>query len=257
MIKIVTTCYNCESFIGECIESVLSQDEGEWEMYIIDDASTDNTVETAIKTSNGDSRIKILRNKKNNGLAFNQTLNFVHHAEPNDEDIIVILDGDDYLINIQALSYLKQIYSKGYWLTYGGIDHCPSKRCAEDFYTEIDWSRSLRNQRFCLGHLRSHKFFLLKNVKNIDLRDKEKNFFKFGVDVALCIPMAEMAGENKCFYIKDKLYYYRFHDNNVHESSEKDKKRNEQIKGDLSFRTPYKRETKRKLLNRTCDWTFD
>ena len=64
MFKILTTCYNCEAFIKECIESVLAQNESEWEMYIIEDASTDNTVKEAIKASNRDSRIKILSNKK-------------------------------------------------------------------------------------------------------------------------------------------------------------------------------------------------
>jgi len=223
-------------------------------MYIIDDASTDNTVKVAVKTSNGDPRIKILRNKKNTGVVFNQTSNFVHHAKPNDEDVIVTLDGDDYLINAQVLSHLKQIYSKGYWLTYGGIDHSPLTQHPKEYYTEINWSVSLRSQTFCLSHLRSHKFFLLKNIKSVDLKDKEKNFFKFGVDVALCIPMAEMAGKNKCFHIKDKLYYYRLHNNNVHKSSEKNKKRGEHIQGDLSFRTPYKKKTKDELINWECDW---
>ena len=256
MFKILTTCYNCESFIGECIESVLSQDEEDWEMYIIDDASSDDTIGAAVKASNQDSRIKILRNKKNTGLVFNQTINFAFHAKPNDEDVIVILDGDDYLNNSRALSYLKQIYSKGYWLTYGGIDHTPLRTHPEDFYSEVDWSVSLRNQTFCLVHLRSYKFFLLKNIQNIDLKDKEENFFKFGVDVALGIPMAEMAGKNKCFHIKHKLYYYRFHDNNVHESPKKEKKRWDHIRGDLSFRVPYKKKTKEQLIEEKCDWAI-
>ena len=66
MFKILTTCYNCEAFIKECIGSVLAQNESEWEMYIIEDASTDNTVEEARKASYGDPRIKILSNKNNN-----------------------------------------------------------------------------------------------------------------------------------------------------------------------------------------------
>jgi glycosyltransferase involved in cell wall biosynthesis len=247
MFKILTTCYNCEAFIKECIESALAQNENEWEMYIIDDASTDNTLKVAKKASNGDSRIKILSNKKNNGLTFNQTLNFVHHAKPNDEDVIIILDGDDYFLHPKVLSYIKEIYSKGYWFTYGGIRHSPNFRMPEDFYTEINWSVSLRNQTFCLSHLRSYKFFLLKNIKNIDLKDKKNNFFEFGVDVALGIPMVEMAGENRCFHVKDGLYYYRYHKDNVHRSVIKDAQRSEYIQGDLSFRTPYAKKNKRAI----------
>lgn len=256
MFKILTTCYNCEAFIKECIESVLAQNESEWEMYIIEDASTDNTVKEARKASYGDPRIKILSNKNNNGLTFNQTLNFVHHAKPNDEDVIIILDGDDYFLHPNVLSYVKEIYSRGYWFTYGGIRHSARFRCPEDFYTEINWSVSLRNQTFCITHLRSYKFFLLKNIKNVDLRNKNNNFFEYGVDVALCIPMVEMAGENKCFHVEDGLYYYRFHENNVHSSVVKDAQRSEYIQRDLSFRTPYAKKTKEQLLDSKCDWSI-
>ena len=85
---------------------MLLQDENEWEMYIIDDASFDKSIEVAQKTANRDPRIKILRNKKNMGAVFNKTSNFVYHAKPVDEDIIVTLDGDDYLTDTEALSYL-------------------------------------------------------------------------------------------------------------------------------------------------------
>ena len=37
------------------------QDYDNWEMYIFDDASTDNSVEVAEKTINGDNRIKIIK----------------------------------------------------------------------------------------------------------------------------------------------------------------------------------------------------
>ena len=64
MIKIVTTCFNCEAFIKECIKSVLSQKQSVWEMYIFDDASTDNSVEVATEVANGDPRIKIIKKTK-------------------------------------------------------------------------------------------------------------------------------------------------------------------------------------------------
>ncbi len=68
--------------------------------------------------------------------------------------------------------------------------------------------------------------------------------------------MVEMAGENKCFHVKDGLYYYRFHENNVHSSVVKEAKRTEYIQGDLSFRTPYTKKTKEQLLDWKCDWSI-
>ena len=252
MIKIITTCYNCENYISSCIESIQKQEEKNWQMYIMDDASTDSSVKVAKEFAKKDSRIIITQNKENKGAVFNKTVNFVSIAKPDDEDIIITVDGDDYLKHPKTLSYLNIIYSKGYWFTYGGIDHTTKKRFPEDFYTEINWYLSLRNQRFCISHLRSHKFFLLKNIKSIDLKHKDGRFFKYGEDMALFIPMAEMAGKNKCFHIKDKLYYYRFHNENVHESSKRQERNI--IKNDLSFRVPYKKTTKKQLINSKCDW---
>lgn len=254
MFKIITTCYNCELFIKQCIESALAQKQNDWEMYIIDDASEDNSVEVATEVANGDPRIKIIKNNKNIGSLYNKTSNFIHHAKPDDEDVIVTLDGDDYLSSKYALCYLKKIYSQGYWLSYGGfIASEKSFYAAPDHLTPIDWKRSLRNQRFCITHLRSHKFFLLKNVRDKDLRHRNGVLFKFPEDIILNIPMAEMAGEDKCYFLKEKTYAYRIHKNN--DSFANDAERTEITTNDLSFRPEYPRKTKEELVNWVCDWS--
>ena len=257
MIKIVTTCYNCEEFIEKCILSALMQDYDDWEMYIFDDASTDNSVEVAEKTINGDHRIKIIKNPKNMGAVYNKTFNFVKVCDPEDEDIIVTLDGDDFFNKKEALTYLNNVYSNGWWMTYGGASHTNVLICADDFYTEIDWSVSLRNQRFCLGHLRSHKFFLMKNIKDIDLRYRNGTLFKIPEDVILFIPMAEMCGKRKAHHLRQSLYFYRFHSNCDGFKPKKNSHRTDIITKDLSVRREYAVKTKEELLNWKCDWTFN
>jgi len=91
----------------------------------------------------------------------------------------------------------------------------------------------------------------LKNVKDVDLKYKDGKFFKYGEDIVLFIPMAEMAGKNRCFHIKDKLYYYRFHNKNDHHLNSEER---DIIKDDLSFRVPYKKKTKKQLINSKCNW---
>ena len=257
MIKIITTCYNCEDFIERCIKSVVQQQENDWELYITDDASTDKSIEIAEKAAREDPRIKIIKNNKNRGAVYNKTFNFVSVAKPNDEDIIVTLDGDDFFCDPQALTYLKKVYSKGYWFTYGGADHSKGYVMNPNFYTPVNWSRSLRNQDFCLGHLRSHKFFLLKNVKDVDLRYRNGTLFKIPEDIVLFIPMAEMAGPDKCFHIDIPLYFYRMHDNTDWKNPEKDNHRGDIVSKDLSFRPPYKTKTKYELIRNPCDWTYE
>ena len=44
-ISVIMPAYNCEAFIRESVESILSQTFTDFEFFIIDDASTDRTVE--------------------------------------------------------------------------------------------------------------------------------------------------------------------------------------------------------------------
>ncbi|MDR1327690.1 MAG: glycosyltransferase [Heliobacteriaceae bacterium] len=65
-ISVITASYNYEQYIGETIESVLNQTYTDWEMIIVDDGSTDGSVEV-IKSYN-DPRIKLIENGQNKGL---------------------------------------------------------------------------------------------------------------------------------------------------------------------------------------------
>lgn len=66
-ITIITTSYNYSEYISQTIESVQAQTFSDWELIIVDDASTDNSVEI-IKKYCDDKRIKLICHDKNKGL---------------------------------------------------------------------------------------------------------------------------------------------------------------------------------------------
>jgi glycosyltransferase involved in cell wall biosynthesis len=66
--SVIIANYNHASFIQQSIESVLSQTFKDWELIIIDDGSTDNSL-SVIEKYLSDKRIKIVRHKKNKGYA--------------------------------------------------------------------------------------------------------------------------------------------------------------------------------------------
>jgi glycosyltransferase involved in cell wall biosynthesis len=69
MISIITPSYNSEQFISQTIKSVLCQTYTNWEMIIVDDRSTDNSVQIVEKYIQNDSRIKLIKLEKNSGPA--------------------------------------------------------------------------------------------------------------------------------------------------------------------------------------------
>ncbi len=89
-ISIVMASYNYASIIGEAIESVINQTYKDWELIIIDDGSTDNSVEVIKKYLN-DNRIKLYINEKNLGLA--KTLR--KGIQYSTSDWIAFLESDD------------------------------------------------------------------------------------------------------------------------------------------------------------------
>lgn len=68
LVSIVIPCYNQGCFLGETIDSVLTQTYDNWECIIVNDGSSDNTEEVAETYGKKDSRIKYIH-QTNKGLS--------------------------------------------------------------------------------------------------------------------------------------------------------------------------------------------
>ena len=66
-ISILTTCYNREKYLAECIQSVLDGHFQDFELIIVDDGSTDRSVEIAKDFASKDNRIRVYENEVNLG----------------------------------------------------------------------------------------------------------------------------------------------------------------------------------------------
>src|ERR1700691_5462259 len=64
LVSIVTPVYNEASYLGECIESVLAQTYQNWNYTIVDNCSTDGTLEVALRYAERDRRIRVHRNSQ-------------------------------------------------------------------------------------------------------------------------------------------------------------------------------------------------
>ena len=68
-VTIITPTWNSEKYIRETIRSVQAQSYQNWEMILVDDGSSDHTVEIAMQIADTDPRIKVIRQPVNRGAA--------------------------------------------------------------------------------------------------------------------------------------------------------------------------------------------
>lgn len=76
LVSVLTPVYNGADFLAECIESVLSQTYGNYEYIIVNNCSTDGTLEIATRYAQKDRRIRVLTNEKFVGVIENHNIAF-------------------------------------------------------------------------------------------------------------------------------------------------------------------------------------
>jgi len=91
LVSIIIPTYNTEKFIGDTLQSVQNQTYQNWEMILVDDASTDRTVSVIEEFAKNDSRIKLFKLEKNSGNGFARNI----ALEKAVGKYIAYLDADD------------------------------------------------------------------------------------------------------------------------------------------------------------------
>lgn len=76
LVSIVTPVYNMGSFLPECIESVLTQTYKNFEYIIVNNCSTDRSLEVALSYAKQDSRVHVHTNDSNVGVIANHNIAF-------------------------------------------------------------------------------------------------------------------------------------------------------------------------------------
>jgi glycosyltransferase involved in cell wall biosynthesis len=89
LISVIMPAYNCASFVRAAVDSIIGQTETDWELIILDDCSTDNTLEVLLSIR--DRRICIVQSEKNLGQA-NQMNKGIRMAKG---EFIAIAHADD------------------------------------------------------------------------------------------------------------------------------------------------------------------
>ena len=227
---IVTASYNNIDFVGKYLDSIFSQKCNEkkfaFRVVYYDDASTDGT-DKAIKAYKekfklGD-KFCIIRNSEKLGPHAN-IYNAVHSCD--DDEIVLIVDGDDWLARNDVLEVLYKVYSDpDVWMTYGQYKTYPKGDIGicEELPSMIIKEKKIRTYKWVTSHLRTFYAWLYKCIKIEDIMFEGK-FVPVCGDKAIMYPMLEMAGIHSRF-ISEILYIYNRENQYSYRNSKKTRER--------------------------------
>lgn len=236
---IITASYNNAEWYKRNLDSLFNQNYENYRIIYIDDASPDGTgalVQDYIHQCGQEKKVTLIRNKERLGAVAN-IYNAAHMCKP--DEIILIVDGDDWLAHDNVLNRLNEVYQDPHvWATYGQFMWFPFalEGFAYSTSAEILTTNNFRGAAWNITHLRTYYAALYQKIKKSDLLYEDR-FYPMTGDLAVMYPIMEMAGSHATF-IPDIIYIYNA------ENSMNDNKVNIELQGKCGHhilcREPYK-----------------
>lgn len=213
-LSIIVAVYNTENFLPQCIESILASEEKDFELLLIDNCSTDQSMPICRRYAEKDPRIRVLQEPikgasaaRNCGIAAAQGtyLGFV--------------DSDDY-IEPKLYSTLLSLYDNNdVCMAACGVfvDQNGKTPVAQNPGNELRVLNCRQAAELALGHngykgFLVNKLFLRKTVESVHLRVD----LNLGYCEDLVFVMQYLAAsKGEVHYLPIPLYHYRIHENNI------------------------------------------
>lgn len=204
-VSIVTTAYNIENYIEKCLNSLFSQTHKDIEVILVNDCSTDKTMEIVSKFT--DPRLKVIHHRENAGAGWARRTGI----SASTGDYVITVDGDDWLSEDFIEKLVKNAEETGADIVSGGITYIH-----DDNFEEI--KRFL--PRISEG---MQKFLDYGNQKIIFLNNKivRKSMYdivpystrRYCEDTPVILPLLYYA--NKVSYVDTQGYYYLQHNQSL------------------------------------------
>ncbi len=218
-IVVVTASYNNKKWYKRHLNSIFDQKYDNWHLIYTDDCSPDGTgnlVEEHIAARGFQDKVTLIKNKERKGSPLANQYPAIMSCK--DDDIIAILDGDDFFADDGVLAYLNEVYADGtVWITYGQFREYPSNSLGfcRPYPRHITQRNAYREYQHTPSHLRSYYAGLFKKIRLEDLF-YEGEFFKACCDMSTMLPMIEMAGSHHKFISRVMVTYNGANDLNIH-----------------------------------------
>ncbi len=209
--KIIVPSFNSVDFLPKTLESIENQLFKHYDVCIIDDASTLPEQKRIIERFCLKNGWQAIYHSKNLG-ALQGVVEGIKKLNCQDDDVIVVIDGDDWLAKKESLEIIHKAYTvQDIYLTWGQCETFPPGKMAMKYAQPISSmiidQQLYRDIPFVFWHPGTFKYKLWKQIDDRDLRDEDGHYFRVMKDKATLYPLLEMSGHKKLF-IEETLYIY-------------------------------------------------
>lgn len=142
MISIIVSLYNNKEYIEKCLTSIVSQGYKNIEIIVVNDGSTDESLDIVTNFSKNDSRIQII-NRKNGGLSAARNTGIEYSTG----EFLIFVDGDDELENNAIENLYNAIESHNADIAIGSIsvvyEAHEELKSSDSYYYSIKYNKCL------------------------------------------------------------------------------------------------------------------
>lgn len=190
---VIVPVYGAKAYLAQCLDSLLKQDYGNYRIILVDDCSTDGSLEIAEEYQRRyPEKIRLMRNSENIG----QGRSRMKAVYETDTDYILFVDSDDYVAE-DYISTFMAANDAGYDLIVGGYTRDTDGQLKPVTWADSPYTLVLYGVACCKMIRRE---FLLRN--GIDFTDSRK-----GEDIYFNLTMFTCGPKYKI--IPSTGYYYR------------------------------------------------
>lgn len=205
--------YNNGKYFKECFDSIIAQTYKNWEAIIVDDASTDNSVEIISELIKDDPRFILLKNEVNKGCGFTKRKTLEHATG----EFCGFLDPDDAVTAHAVERSLSEYTSDKIVGTYSKIMFCDGDLKPVSDYKKI---KQVYNDKYFFNcPIQMNAFFTFRKSA-YDKTEGINPELKSAVDQDLYLKVLEHGNP---IFIKENMYLYRRHSMGISQDSSKSK----------------------------------
>lgn len=207
--------FNNEQWVAPNLDSILCQTHKNFKVVYYNAASTDNTFKLVEEYAFKDPRISLHSTQERHRKTwfFEKVTEW---EEIKDNDIVCILDGDDFLANEEVLNYLNEVYNKtNCWMTYGGMIVWNGGDNTQEAFpqnseapAEVKLNKLYRQDLWRYSHMRTCRGFLWKRLNKADLKSVHDGEYMTLDDLSTVYAFLEMCPSDKIFRVPETIYIW-------------------------------------------------